>query len=195
MSAAVKTNVTPEQYLALDRAASVRSEYFAGEMFAMAGASYAHNTIKDNLIGELYARLKGGPCRTYSSDMRVKIEATKAFVYPDILIQCEPPRFADERTDILLNPQVVIEILSPSTESFDRGGKFRQYQTIPSLQEYLLVSQNDAVCERFTRGEGGKWEYQAFTGVIADLEFAAVPVRVPLRDIYAGVNFPEDTPP
>jgi Uma2 family endonuclease len=195
MSAAAKTYLTPEEYLAIERQAAFRSEYYGGEMFAMAGASAEHNAIKDNLIGELYARLKSGPCRTYSSDMRVKVEANRAFMYPDIIVQCEPPRFTDDKLDTLLNPRVVIEILSPTTEKYDRGGNFRIYQQIPSLQEYVLVSQDSPRCERYVRGTGGSWQYQAFDGIQAELELASVPVRVALRDVYAGVSFPEDPPP
>src|SRR4051794_31322851 len=120
MTAVPREKLTPAEYLTIERKAEVKSEYLNGEMFAMAGASPAHNVIKENLIGELYSRLKGGPCRSYSSDQRVKVSATGLYTYPDIMIVCGPPEFDDEDPNTLLNPQVIIEVLSESTADYDR---------------------------------------------------------------------------
>src|SRR5919199_1130147 len=135
MSAVPKTRLTPEQYLAIERKAEFKSEYYNGEMFAMAGASEPHNRIKDNLIGELHARLKVSACHSYSSDMRVKVSRTGLYTYPDIVIICGKPELEDAHGDTLLNPQVIIEVLSDSTEKYDRGKKFRHYKQIESLRE------------------------------------------------------------
>src|SRR5439155_26498773 len=118
MSAVPKTRLTPEQYLAIERKAEFKSEFYRGEMFAMAGGSEPPNAIKDNLIGELYARLKGSGCRSYSSDQRVKVSRTGLYTYPDIVIVCGKPELEDAKGDTLLNPQVVIEVLSDSTEKY-----------------------------------------------------------------------------
>src|SRR5947209_3829955 len=135
MSAAPKPRLTPEQYLAVERKATFKSEFYNGEMFAMAGVSRAHSRVKENLVGELYARLKGGPCRSHSSDMRVKVSRTGLYTYPDIVITCGEEQYEDAHVDTLLNPQVIIEVLSESTEKYDRTKKFRQYQQIASFRE------------------------------------------------------------
>jgi Uma2 family endonuclease len=159
-------------------------------MFAMAGASRNHNRIKENLVGELYARLKGGPCQSFSSDMRVKVSTTGLYTYPDIVIVCGEPRFEDPEVDTLLNPFVVIEVLSDSTESYDRGKKHRHFKQIDSLQEYTLVSQNEPVIDRFVRQTDGSWSHTYVEGLDREFVFATVPVRIPLADIYARVEFP-----
>jgi Uma2 family endonuclease len=192
MSAVPKTRLTPEQYLAIERKAAYKSEYYNGEMFAMAGASEPHNRIKDNLIGELYGRLKGSGCHSYSSDMRVKVSRTGLYTYPDVVIVCGRPELEDAVGDTLLNPQVVIEVLSDSTEKYDRGKKFRHYKRIEALREYVLVAQDEPVIERFVRQPDGSWNATAVEGPGAEFVFATVPVRVPLADIYAGVAFPAD---
>src|SRR5207248_621232 len=132
MSAAPKRRLTLEEYFALERKAPFKSEFFGGEMFAMAGASTNHNIIKENVIIELGIRLKGGPCRTLSSDQRVKVERTGLVTYPDVVILCDKPASAAEDADTIVNPVAIIEILSPTTERYDRGTKFRNYQQIPT---------------------------------------------------------------
>ncbi len=194
MSTAPKPKMTAKDYLEVERSANFKSEFFHGEMFAMAGASRDHNRVKENLVGELFTRLKGGPCQTYSSDQRVLVEATGLYTYPDILILCGPGTndLADSNT--LTNPTAIIEVLSPSSERYDRGTKFRNYQKIPSLTEYILVAQDEAVCERFVRQPDESWALVSFVGLAATLAFTSVPARIPLADIYAGVTLPE-TPP
>lgn len=203
MSAVPKRKLTEAEYLAIERAAEFKSEFWNGEMYpmqgpggplGMAGAKFAHNAIKDNLVFELTGRLKGTPCRTLSSDMRVKVSATGLQTYPDILIVCGQPEFADGSKDCLTNPVVIIEILSPSTERYDRGMKFRHYQKLPSLKEYVLISQDESVCERFVRQPDDSWNLTTLQGLDAELFVGPLPTGVSLRDIYAGITFPEQPP-
>jgi Uma2 family endonuclease len=191
MSAIPKKKLTEAEYLSIERAAEFKSEFYDGEMFAMAGASFAHNRVKDNLHGELYGALKSGAFVALTSDMRVKSRKARSYTYPDIVVVCDKPEFEDGELDVLLNPVVVIEVLSPSTEDFDRGGKRRRYQQIESLQEYVLVAQDRADIEHYARQANGKWEQTIITGLDADLALASIPARIPLAAIYAGVAFPE----
>src|SRR5690242_16529859 len=140
MSTLPNTYITPEQYLEIDRQAERKSEYYDGEMFAMAGAGFAHNLLATNLIAGLHGQLRGGPCRVLPSDQRVRIGPAGRYGYPDATVVCGKAEFADDRRDILLNPTVVIEILSPSTASFDRGFKFDAYTAITSMREYILIA-------------------------------------------------------
>src|SRR4051812_334128 len=190
MSAAPKSRLTSEQYLAIERKAEFKSEYYNGEMFAMAGVSRAHSRAKENLIIEIGSRLKGTHCRSHSSDMRVKVSRTGLYTYPDIVITCGDEQYEDAEVDTLLNPQVVIEVLSPSTANYDRGKKFRHYQQIDSFREYVLVSQDEPVVERFVRQSDGSWATTFVEGLEREFAFATVAVRVPLADVYAGVTFP-----
>jgi Uma2 family endonuclease len=193
MSAVPKRKLTEAEYLAIERAAEFKNEFFNGEMFAMAGASREHNAIKENLIVELGSRLKGSPCRTYSSDQRLKVSRTGLYTYPDIVIVCGQAEYAENDRDTLLNPTVVIEVLSPSTEKYDRGTKFRQYQKLPSLKEYVMVSQSEPVCERYARRPDGTWALTVVEDLAGELAFESVPARIPLADIYAGVEFPDES--
>lgn len=188
MTAVPKHLMTEDEYLAFERASDVKHEFYRGEIFAMAGASRQHNEIKDNLIVEIGSRLKGTPCRTYSADQRVKVKRTGLFTYPDILLVCGPPIFDPKADDTLINPQVVIEILSKSTESYDRGTKFRHYQRLPSVKEYLLVSQDRVQVERFVRQDDETWILTTYDDPAGEFSLATVPVRVPLADVYRGVE-------
>ncbi len=194
MTAVAKTKLSVLEYLASERRAEFKSEFFQGEMFAMAGASPAHNFIKENLSIELGTRLKGGPCRALSADQRIKVERTGLFTYPDLLIFCGDPAYDEEDPYTLLNPVAIIEVLSPSTEKYDRGAKFRNYQQIPSLTEYILVAQDEAVCERFVRSADGSWAFVSFVGLAAEMDFTSVRAKIPLADIYNGVTFAESAP-
>jgi Uma2 family endonuclease len=192
MTAAPKLppKLTPEEYLAIERKAEFRSEFLNGKMFAMAGASPFHNSVKENLIIEIGSRLKGGPCRSYSSDQRVKVSATGLYTYPDIVIVCGQPEFETGQPDVLINPRIIIEVLSDSTANYDRGLKFRHYQQIESFQEYILVAQDEPAIERLIRQSQWDWLSRTFAGLDAELELATVPAKVRLSDIYAGVEFP-----
>ncbi len=190
MSAVAKSKLTASEYLAIERTASFKSEFHDGEMFAMAGASREHNAIKDNIIVELGIQLRGGGCRTFSSDQRVRVEATGLYSYPDIVLLCGKGEYDPLDRDTLVNPTAIVEVLSPTTEAYDRGAKFRQYREIRTLQEYILVSQVEPVVERFTREPDGIWSMATFVGRDAVLELICVPVRVPLAEIFRGIEFP-----
>jgi Uma2 family endonuclease len=192
------SKLTPAEYLAIERKATFKSEYYNGEMFAMAGANYWHTLITDNLVREIGFALKGSPCRTLSHDMRVKVSATGLYTYPDIIILCGPPELEDEHRDTLLNPQVIIEVLSDSTEKYDRGKKFGQYHRLPSVREYVLVSQHRIRVERYVRQPDETWVLTVFADPAGDFALATVPARAPLADVYVGVEFPppdDGTPP
>lgn len=194
MSAVPKRKLTVEEYLAIEEKAEFKSEFYDGEMFpvyrdapqGMAGASRRHNYVKENLIGEFFNRFKGGPCRTLSSDQRVRIDRTGLYVYPDIVIICGEPEFDG---DTLLNPQVIVEVLSDSTGLYDRTTKFRHYQQIPALKEYILVSQDQPVIERFVRQDDGSWKLHVFEGIDDTFSLDSIPVSIPLADVYRGVTF------
>jgi Uma2 family endonuclease len=191
MSAVPKKKYTEAEYLAIERAAEFKSEFYNGEMFAMAGATYDHNRVKDNLASALNQQGNGGPCFALTSDMKVKVGPTSLYAYPDIVVVCGSPDFLNDTKDTLLNPAVVIEVLSPSTEKYDRGAKFRHYQQVPSLREIVLVAQDEPVCERFVRQPDGTWNLATVTRLEDELIFITIPARVRLSDIYSGVTFPE----
>jgi Uma2 family endonuclease len=179
-----------EDYLAAERAGcDVKHEYVNGEVFAMTGASFNHNLIVLNLGSELRAGLKGRACHVLPSDMRVRIEAANAGKYPDLVALCEVPRFHDDRQDVLLNPALIVEVLSTSTEAYDRGGKFATYRRLPSLEEYVLVSQHQPLVEVFTRQPDGRWVLSETEGLDAEVIFASLGCRVAMREIYDKVDF------
>jgi Uma2 family endonuclease len=188
MSTVPKKLLTEAEYLAIERTADFKSEFYKGEMFAMAGASHQHNEIKDNLVGELCNRLKPHGCRTYSSDQKLKVERTGLYTYPDVIIVCGRPQFDPEASDVLLNPQVILEVLSESTESYDRGKKFPHYQRLPSLKEYVVVSQERVSLERFVRQSDETWTLTVFDDPAGEFALATVPVRIPMADVYRGVE-------
>ena len=144
MNAVAKTQLSVEDYLAIENDALFKSEFYEGEMFAMAGASHTHNFVKHNLERAIGNRLEAGPCRAASSDQRVRIERSGLFTYPDIVILCGKPKFSPRDPLAIINPTAIVEILSPSTEDYDRGTKFKQYRQIPGFREYILVSQDEA---------------------------------------------------
>ena len=171
----------------MERAAEFKSEYDDGVILAMAGASYRHNSIVMALGGSLLSRL-GNRCTVLGSDMKVRVLNPARFFYPDVSVVCDRPQFADDERDVLLNPLIVVEILSESTEHYDRGRKFRSYQQIESLQEYLLVSQAEALVEQFQR-EAGRWVYTKSEGLEATVSLPVLGCELPLREIYAQVDF------
>ena len=146
-----KTELTPEAYLAIERQAAYKSEYFNGEMFAMAGASPHHVLIVTNVASELRWQLKKRLCTVFSTDLRVKVSTTGLYTYPDVTVVCGQPQFDDEHQDTLLNPTLIVEVLSQSTKDSDRGEKFEQYRTLESLREYILIAQNRCHVEQFVR--------------------------------------------
>ena len=186
-----KTLLTPQEYLAKERRAEFRSEFYRGEMFAMAGATWEHTRIKDNLARQAGNQLEGGPCQVATSDLRVKVRATGLYTYPDIVIVCDEPQFEDSQFDTLLNPRVVVEVLSDSTEKYDRGTKFAHYRQVPSIQEYVLVAQDRPLVERYVRQPDDTWLLTVFSGLSQTFAFAAVPVQIPLAEIYRGLELLE----
>ena len=186
-TAAAYTYLTPEEYLAFERKADIKHEYCNGQFFAMSGASRAHNLISLNIAGELRAQLKGGSCEVYMSDMRVLVDAARAYRYPDVVVACEVPRFEDDVFDTLLNPTVIVEVLSPSTAARDRGEKFEDYGQLTSLREYVLVAQKEARVTQYLR-QGTRWLLREYRHLDDVLQLMSINCALPLRDIYEKVK-------
>lgn len=189
-SAAVKTRFSPQEYLALERRSEIRNEYYNGEIFAMAGASREHNLIAGNVNAEIRDQLLDRPCESYPSDMRVSIVPTGLYTYPDVSVVCGEPRFEDSTSDTLLNPTVIIEVLSPSTEAYDRGIKFRHYRRIVSLREFVLISQDRMMVELYTR-QGYNWILSELSEPDQVLKLESIGCQIPLERIFAKVKFSE----
>lgn len=183
-----KSYVTPEEYLTFERAAEYKNEYRGGEIIAMTGASEKHNLIAGNLFVELKRQLRGKPCRTYISDMRVRIPAASIYTYPDVVVACGTPEFEDEGVDTLLNPALIVEVLSKSTASYDRGIKAGYYRTLPSLAEYLLVAQDERHVALHTRQADGRWLLTDIRGAEGHVELQSVGCLLPLADVYEGIE-------
>lgn len=159
---AERTGLSEAEYLAFERNSKTKHEYFRSEVFAMAGASRAHNLIVTNIVAALHGLLRERPCEVYSSDMRVRVAETGLYTYPDIVVVCGEPRFADDELDTLLNPTIVFEVLSKATESCDRGKKFEHYRKLDSLMQYVLLSQSEVLIEQFVKQAGGRWLLNEF---------------------------------
>ncbi len=190
MSTQPKTFLTEEQYLEIERKAEYKSEYFAGEMFAMAGAKEGHNLLVTNLVREISEQVRNRPCRVYSNDMRVRIPSTGLYTYPDVIAVCGEPKFRDEQRDTLLNPSLVVEVLSPSTEAYDRGRKFEHYRSVGSVTEYLLVSSDRIQVDLYTRQADGRFLLTSASDLAETLELQSVGCRVTLSALYEKVEFP-----
>ncbi len=192
MCASPRSYLTPEEYLALERQAQTKSEYLRGEVYALAGASFAHTMIVSNTLVLLAPQLKRRSCTAHSSDLRVKVPATGLYAYPDIVVVCGRPQFEDRHRDTLLNPTVIFEILSPSTEGYDRGEKFADYRMLESLSDYILVSQHRPLVEHFARQPDESWLLRSCEGVEAILPVPSIGCELPLADIYDKVEWPEE---
>lgn len=184
---AFKRVFTAQEYLTLERQATTKSEFFDGEIYAMAGASHKHVLIEGNIIRELGNRLKGKPCEVMTSNMRVRVRSTGLYTYPDASVVCGRPEFDDVQGDTLLNPTVLFEVLSPSTEAYDRGEKFSQYRQLPSLQEYVLVSQDKVLVEKYRR-MGELWMMNDARTLDGVLRLESIDCEVPLSEIYYQVE-------
>lgn len=189
MSTLPKNYLTPEEYLAIERAAERKSEYFEGQMYAMSGARRAHNIISVNAAGELNQQLRSRPCEVYSHDMRVCVDRVKEYAYPDVVVACGEPKFLDGQFDTLLNPVLIIEVLSPSTELYNRNLKFAYYRSIESLQAYLLISSNRVHAELFTRDPSGGWHVTDADQLDDTLELLSIGCTLKLADLYQKVQF------
>jgi Uma2 family endonuclease len=188
VSSQPKTFLTPEQYLEIERKAEYKSEYFNGEMFAMAGAREAHNLVVTHLLSGLDQQFRARPCRAYPSDMRVRVGASGSYTYPDVSAVCGDPQFLDDQTDTLLNPALLIEVLSPSTEAYDRGRKFELYKSITSLREYLLVATDRIHADLYTRQADGRWMLTSADKPEDSLTLESVGAQLNLADLYEKVK-------
>lgn len=189
MSLQPQQRYTAEEYLARERKAEYRSEYYAGEIFAMSGASEQHNLIVTNLVREISLQFKGRLCKVYASDLRVKVSPVGLYTYPDVVALCGEPQFDDAHRDTLLNPTIVIEVLSPSTEAYDRGDKSAHYRQLASLEEYLLVSQEKVHVEHYMRRPDQHWLLSEAAGMKDAIELPSVQCVLALSEIYDKVTF------
>lgn len=192
MSAVPKPIYNADQYLALEEGAEYRSQFYFGEIFAMAGASRRHNIVATNVTSSIHSQLKGRRCEVYQNDMRVKVHPD-FYTYPDIVVVCGEPEIERKYGENLLNPTVLVEVLSPSTEKFDRGDKFRFYRIMQSLREYVIVSQDRVNVEHYFRQEDNSWLFTAINDVDAVLELPSVSCILKLGDIYEKVDLSEET--
>lgn len=192
-----------EEYLRLEAESQEKHEYWDGfivplsQLIATAGGTYEHSLITANFSGALRERLKRGPCRVMSPDMRIKIPKSPFYFYPDASVICGQPQFdpqAGERTTVL-DPRVVAEVLSPSTEAYDSRKKLLRYFQVPTLQEYVLISQAEPRVDAYFRHPGGSWSFSIATGVESNLILQSLQVTLPLSEIYANVEFPPEPPP
>ncbi len=192
MSAIPKTKLTPEEYLEIERKAEYKSEYFDGEIYAMSGAKRNHNKAATNVSGLIWQHLKGKDCESYSNDMRVFVPKTGLYTYPDVVAVCGEPKFQDKVFDTLLNPTLLVEVLSETTESYDRGKKFQHYRSIESLQEYVLVSQDEARIEKYVKRGDGFWLLSEAVGLDSEIEFASIECRISLAKVYDKIDFSDE---
>lgn len=186
--------MTPEEYLAAERSASEKHILWDGEVFAMVGASMDHNRIVRNVLASLHAQLRGQPCEPFPSDLRVWVPGKQGYVYPDVSVACDPIEIQDrEKMDVLLNPKLIVEVLSESTEAFDRGEKFDGYKTIPSLHDYLLVASNRKHVDHYRRHSDAEWVLRGYdlqTGASqasAIVRIDSLDLGLALADVYVGV--------
>jgi len=188
MSQQLKSYVSPEEYLRLERQAEYKSEYLNGEIFAMSGASRKHNLLTLNIGGSLNRQLRGRACEAYTSEMRVKVSVTGLYTYPDVVVVCGEPQLEDKYLDTLLNPTVLVEVLSKSTERYDRIAKTSYYRTLDSLYEHLLVSQDEIRVEQYAKQADGTWLLIEHRSLDSNVELRSIGCRLALRDVYDKVE-------
>lgn len=187
MAALPEQRATIEEYLAFERRSEAKHEYLDGEIFAMSGASWKHGLLVGNVFVALHRQLGDRQCFVQASDQRVRIPATDLFTYPDVVFVCGEPRFDDAELDTLINPTLIIEVLSKTTEDYDRGRKFAHYRTIEPLAEYVLLAQDEVHVERFTRQAKDRWELWETDSIEDRLVLASIGCELALREIYARV--------
>lgn len=183
-----KTYITPDEYLELERNSEYKSEYFNGEIFAMGGASPRHVLIVTNVVSELRSQLKNQPCTVYSTDLRVSVSPTGLYTYPDVVVVCGDPQFSDSRKDTLINPILIVEVLSKSTKNYDRGEKFEQYRTIDSFKEYVLVAQDKHHVEHYIKQPDNTWVLSETNWIENNIELTSIGCNLKLGEIYDKVN-------
>ena len=189
MSSQIKPHYTPQEYLTLERGSQQKNEYLNGDIFAMGGASERHNIIVGNVLASIHGQLRGRPCKVYSSDMRVKIDATGLYTYPDVVALCGEAQFDDEQQDTLLNPGVIIEVLSRSTEGYDRGEKFAHYRRVDTLKEYVLISQERRRVEWYVRQPDNQWLMSEAYQIQESLLLPSIICTLLITDIYDRIEF------
>ncbi len=188
MSFELKPRVTSEEYLALERKAERKSEYFNGEIFAMSGASPQHVLIVTNVVSELRGQLKTRSCTVYATDLRLKVSATGLYTYPDVIVVCGEPQFDDDHKDTLLNPTLIVEALPESTKDYDRGGKFEQYRMIESVVEYVLIAQDKPHVEHFVRQADNRWLLSETNRMKDTIELTSIACNLILTEVYDKVE-------
>jgi Uma2 family endonuclease len=180
-------HITEKEYLETERLALEKHEYYKGEIFAMSGASIAHNKIFSNTFLEIGTKLKGKKCQPFGSDLRIHIPKNTLFTYPDISIVCGETETTDDKFDTITNPSVIIEILSPSTRNYDKGEKFTLYREIDSLQEYILIDSERIMVEKFIRNSDNSWQLTEYKSIDLSFSITTVAIEMPLLDIYEGL--------
>ena len=193
MSAQPESFLTAQDYLVWERQQETRHEYLEGQVFAMTGASRAHNMLCANILASLHGQLRDKPCEIYVNDMRVKVSETGMYTYPDLVAACGEPRFEDQAVDTLLNPVLIIEVLSDSTERYDRGAKFTHYRSVVSLKEYLLVSQHESRVEHYVRQPGNHWLLTEYQEMQDRIDLNSLDSYLLLAEIYERI-FPSPKP-
>jgi len=183
------SRITPEQYLEAERVAEFKSEYYGGQIYAMAGGTIPYAHIIANFTGALFQALRGGTCFVLSSDARLRVSASGLYTYPDLMVVCGDPKYADDRRDTVLNPTLIVEVLSESTEAHDRGFEFAQYRKLDSFREYALVSTAEPRVEMFLRQAEGQWVLSESVGADATCHFASLDCKIALSDIYDKITF------
>jgi Uma2 family endonuclease len=189
MVSQLKTHLTVEEYLSLERSAEGRNEYLKGEIFAMTGASIRHNLIAGNIFAGLKQKLKTTDCKAFVSDMRVGVPTAELYTYPDVVVICGEPKLQDDYLDTLLNPVLIVEVLSKSTASYDRATKFGYYRTIESLTEYVLVAQDERKVEQYVKQPDGRWLITDIVSAEARVELVSVGCTLTLKNIYEDIEF------
>jgi len=189
MSKQQKARFTAAEYLSMDRASSEKHEFAFGDIYGMGGASARHVEIVGNIVRELGNRLRQQPCRVYSTDLRLCVDAEHRYTYPDVVVVCGQPQFLDDEIDTLLNPVLIVEVLSESTRNYDRGDKFQQYRGIPSFREYLLVDQAKAHVERYAKQNDGTWSLYETDSLNEFVHLESISVTLPLSEIYLKIDF------
>jgi Uma2 family endonuclease len=189
-----KRFLTPEEYLEIEAKAEYRSEYYAGEMFAMAGGSNKHSLIKVQTVHLLANQLEGRPCLTYDSDMGIRVSATGLYTYADAVVVCGPSELEGKQDQLLLNPNLIVEVLSPSTEAYDRGLKFEHYRTIPSLTQYVLIASERVHADIFTRADEELWMLSSASKPDDVLRLTSIDCTIQLADLYVRTNLLEPPP-
>ncbi|MEO7767893.1 MAG: Uma2 family endonuclease [Ferruginibacter sp.] len=189
MATPVLDYISEQDYLEAERKAFEKHEYYKGEIFAMGGASFAHNKIFSNLFGELAVKLKGKTCKPYGSDLRIHIPSNTLYTYPDISIICGKEESTDDQFDTATNPSVIIEILSKSTRDYDKGSKFTLYRAIETLKEYILVDSTNISVEKFIRNADNSWQFTEYSSLTEMVSIKTVEVNFYLSDVYEAVEF------